>query len=991
VASHLSPRSGARRTPERTGGSRRLHAALSEALRGEVRFDVTARATYSTDASNYRHVPIGVAYPADASDVVALMELSAQHGFAVLARGAGTSVAGQATNAAVVVDFTRSMNRLVDLDPASGTARVQPGLVLDELRRAAGHHGLTFGPDPSTHSRCTLGGMIGNNACGAHSVRWGKTVDTVQSLAVVTAGGARFDAAHVGGEALERRGAEPGESGRIHRALLALRQQSGPALDSAFPRIPRRVSGYNLDELTRADGMHVARALVGTEGTCAIVVEAAVTLVPAPPARALVVVPYPDSPAAAEAVMELRALEPLAIEGLDRSLVDALRAARPDDRALQGLPPGGAWLYVETGGDTVRQAEERAADVIRAAGRPGALTVAGAHDAAELWRIREDGVGFATRLPGGGEAYPGWEDAAVPPERLGPYLRAFTALLAEHRLQGAYYGHYGDGCIHIRIGFDLLGDEGVRRFRRFVEESADLVVAHGGSLSGEHGDGQARGELLSRMYPAEVISAFEAFKGIWDPDDRMNPGRIVRPRPLDRDLRWRTARARIPLRTSLAFGRDADGFAGSTRRCVGVGKCLSAQGGVMCPSYRATGLEEHSTRGRARLLFEMASGQLVRGGWRSPEVRDALDLCLSCKGCKRDCPVGVDMAAYKAEFLSHHYKRRLRPRSHYSMGWLPLWLALASCAPRAANALTGRPAAATLLKRMGGIAPERSLPTLAAEPLRRWFRRRSRAHAGDPEAGPAGRPALERVVVFPDTFTNAFEPQIGRAAIAVLEHLGYAVEMPGRPVCCGLPWLSTGQIGMARRVLRRSADVLAPWLDAGVPIVGLEPSCCAMLRADAAELLGPHDTAAARLGAATRSFSELLRDGSSLPAAAGGRRHGPEVLPARALVQIHCHQHAEWGSGADAEVLERLGVAAEVLDAGCCGLAGNFGFERGHYDVSLACGEHALLPAIRAMGPDSVAVVDGFSCRTQIRQATGVEPVHLAQLVAGHLGVADLL
>ena len=1003
-----------------------LAEELARAVRGSVRFDTATRAMWSADASNYRRVPIGVVTPRDADDVAAAIAVCRAHEVPLLPVGARTSIAGQAVNTAVVLDFSR-MNAIVALDPEARTARVQPGVVLDALRDAARPHGLTFGPDPSTHNRCTLGGMIGNNACGSHSVAWGKTVENVHTLDVLTYRG-------------ERMTVGPGTG---PDALRELAERVGPAVRASFPALTRRVSGYNLDQLLPENGFDVARALVGTEGTCATMLEATVRLVEAPAVRALAILGFPDAYIAADHVMPIRALGPLTIEGMDAGLIAALRAHQPNEAASRMLPEGGGWLYVETGGATRAEAEAAAQAVVTAV--PGASSLVVGDPAAQraLWRIREDGAGIVTRSPDGDEAYPGWEDAAVPPERFGAYLREFDALLRKHRRRGAYYGHFGDGCLHIRIDFDLLTAAGVADFRSFMEDAADLAVAHGGSLSGEHGDGAARAELLPRMYPPEIIDAFAAFKGIWDPDDKMNPGRVVRPAKLDEDLRVFVGLPTLRGRQALAFTEDRGSFTKATRRCLGVGRCVTASGGVMCPSFRATGEEQHSTRGRARLLFEMANGQVIEGGWRAPEVAEALDLCLSCKGCKRDCPVGVDMAAYKTEYLAQRYRWRLRPASHYSMGALPLWLWLVGLLPpRAVDVLNAaaRGPLGRLAKRVGGVAPERAVPTLARERVRRGggaLRDRSRvtlltlrrrkvtllqsgrggqpgraavASSGDspalqrgqdhqlgaeggqirPETRPTGDQARlakdgaeggrGRVLLWTDTFSSAFDPAVVRAATAVLAALGYEVELPPRTVCCGLTWTSTGQVAAARRVLGRSLAAIAPWLSAGVPVVGLEPSCTAALRADAVELLPDHPLVPL-LTTGVRTFAELLAEHPDALRAA-------VVAPGgRALVQVHCHQHAELGAEADRAVMAALGVEAEVLDSGCCGLAGNFGFEKGHYAVSMACAERVLLPAVRAAEPDVAVLADGFSCRTQLRQAGTREPIHLAQIAARALGL----
>ncbi|MDT7574222.1 MAG: hypothetical protein QOH17_555 [Pseudonocardiales bacterium] len=957
---------------------------LARAVRGTVRFDTGTRAMFSADASNYRRVPIGVVTPRDAEDVEAAVAVCCAHNAPVLPVGARTSIAGQAVNTAVVLDLSR-MNTIIGIDPEARTARVQPGVVLDALREAARPHGLTFGPDPSTHNRCTLGGMIGNNACGSHSVAWGKTVDNVHALDVLTYRGERLEV-----------GRGTPTTGRIPTALQELADKSGPAVRASFPDLTRRVSGYNLDQLLPENGFDLARALVGTEGTCAMVLEATVGLVTSPPVRALAILGFPDAYIAADHVMPVRALGPLTIEGMDAGLIAALRASNPVETASRMLPEGAGWLYVETGGATVAEAEAAARAVVAALPGVTSLVVTDPKAMRALWRIREDGAGIVTRSPDGDEAYPGWEDAAVPPEKFGAYLREFDALLARHHRRGAYYGHFGDGCLHIRIDFDLLTAKGVAGFRAFMEEAADLAVAHGGSLSGEHGDGSARAELLPRMYPPEIIEAFSAFKGIWDPDDRMNPDRVVRPAKLDEDLRVFVGLPTLRDDPVLAFAEDRGSFARATRRCLGVGKCVTASGGVMCPSFRATGEEQHSTRGRARLLFEMANGQVITDGWRSPEVEEALDLCLSCKGCKRDCPVGVDMASYKTEYLAQRYKWRLRPVSHYSMGALPAWLYLVGLLPpRAVDALNaaGRGVLGRVAKRLGGVAPERAIPALArdrrgARALRSKQDRQLGAEGGQirpdphPDGDHGGGTGPRRVLLWTDTFSSSFDPAVVRSAVAVLTALGYTVELPPRTVCCGLTWTTTGQVATARRVLGRSLGVIKPWLDEGVPVVGLEPSCTAALRADAAELLPGHPLVS-RLEAGVRTFAELLAEHADELRAA-------VVAPAgRALVQVHCHQHAELGADADRAVLAALGADAEVLDSGCCGLAGNFGFEKGHYEVSMACAERVLLPAVRAADPDVTVLADGFSCRTQLRQADTREPLHLAQLAARALGLQE--
>ncbi|MFF3765737.1 FAD-binding and (Fe-S)-binding domain-containing protein [Streptomyces sp. NPDC001922] len=938
--------------------------ALRTAVRGEVSFDSTSRALMTMDASNYRRVPDAVVAPRDAEDVAAVLAVCREHRLPVVPRGGGTSIAGQATGVGVVLDFTRHMNRIVSVDPEHRTAVVQPGVILDELRRAAGAHGLTFGADPSTHARCTLGGMIGNNSCGSHSVAWGTTADSVHELDVLAYGGERVR--------LGRGERTTGLPARLRDGAEALVAARLALLRTGFPELPRRISGYALDELLPEKGADWARAFTGSEGTLGVLTEATVRLVEAPGARVLAVLGYEDEGAAADAAHTLLPHGPLTVEGMASDLVPGAAAAR--------LPKGGAWLFVEVGGADAEEARARADALCRAAadGTTDRDVVTDPARQRALWRIREDASGTATRMPDGSEAWPGWEDCAVPPARLGGYLRDFRGLMAEHGLRGTPYGHFGDGCIHVRIDFDLLTRDGVRRFRHFSEDLADLVVEHGGSLSGEHGDGQARAELLPRMYGPELVGAFEEFKDLWDPAGGLNPGILARPDRLDENLRFASL-PRKPVDVEFGYPHDSGDFSAAVRRCVGVAKCRTtavAGAGVMCPSFRATGEEQHSTRGRARLLHEMLAGEVVTDGWRSTEVRDALDLCLSCKGCRSDCPVGVDMATYKAEFLHHHYEGRVRPAAHYAMGWLPVWLRSAA-ALRSAPLLNAaaRGPLGGVGKRLGGIAPERSVPELAPEPFTRWWRRREGPSGG----GPAGAERGRTVVLWPDTFTEHLAPSVGRSAVAVLEAAGLRVVLPPAPrrgaLCCGLTWVSTGQLDRARKVMRRTLGALAPVLGSGLPLVVLEPSCAAALQTDLPELVDD-DPRAAELASSVRTFAQALD------------QYAPDWEPPRVdrpvAGQTHCHQHAVLGDAAERRLRERAGLTGE-LSGGCCGLAGNFGFERGHYDVSVACAEEQLLPSVRSAPAGTEILADGFSCRTQLDQLSGRRGRHLAEVLAEHL------
>jgi FAD/FMN-containing dehydrogenase/Fe-S oxidoreductase len=944
------------------------HADLAQALRGAVKGDVDdsarRRAEYSSDASNYRVVPQVVVFPRDTEDIVAAAEVSRQAGIPLTTRGAGTSIAGNAIGPGIVLDTSRHLGRVLDIDPAARTARVEPGTILGTLQAAARPHGLRFGPDPSTWSRATLGGMIGNNACGAHALAYGRTADNVVELDVIDGTGRRL----VAGRGL---GPVPGLDTLVADNLAVLRTE--------FGRLRRQVSGYSLEHLLPENGAHLARALAGTEGTVVTILGATVRLVPMAEAHALAVLGYPDVADAADAVPAVLAHHPLAVEGLDARMVGVVRR-RKESARVPYLPPGDAWLLVEMGGQSPGEAVAKAQAMADDAGPVASLVLPAGEQAAALWRIREDGAGLGGRTPAGQPAWPGWEDAAVPPERLGGYLREFRALLASYRLDGLLYGHFGDGCVHVRIDFPLAEANGTGVLRRFLTDAAHLVTGYGGSLSGEHGDGRARSELLPVMYSAAAIKAFSNFKNLLDPADLLNPGVLVAPQPADAGLR-RPGAASLRRAGGFAFSEDGGDLTTAVHRCVGVGKCRadsSASGGFMCPSYLATRDEKDSTRGRARVLQEMARGTLVTDGWRSAEVREALDLCLSCKACATDCPAGVDMAQYKSEVAYRAYRGRLRPRSHYALGQLPRWSRWAGLAPGLVNAVLGaRPVAAAVLA-AGGMDGRRAIPRFASVPFHRWARR----HAAELAAGPGfGQGAGRAVVLWTDSFSDAFEAEVPRAALAVLRSAGYQVIIPGRAACCGLTWISTGQLDGARRRLRGLLDILGPYAAAGTPIVGLEPSCTAVLRSDLADLY-PDDPRAAAVAAATRTLAELLTSPDPLGPGAGWEP--PSLAGLRIIAQPHCHHYSVLGYAADRALLVKAGATVDVL-AGCCGLAGNFGMEKGHYDVSVAVAEAALLPALRAAPSGAVYLADGFSCRTQAEQLAGVRGQHLAQLLAERL------
>ncbi len=963
------------------GDARELAAELSHRLRGEVRFDGGSRALYATDASNYRQVPIGVVLPRDREDVLETIAACRRHGAPILSRGGGTSLAGQCCNAAVVMDFSKYVHRILGVDPDRRTAVVEPGVVLDRLRSAAAPHGLTFGPDPATHSHCTLGGMIGNDSCGIHSVmaafegEGARTADQVVELEVVTYDGVRMRVGKTSEDELSRLCAAGGRTGQIYRDLVRLRDRYAEKIRERYPDIPRRVSGYNLPYLLPENGFHVARSLVGSESTCVTVLEATLRLVPNPKARSLVVAGFESVAAAADCVPAVMKHRPIGLEGMDDRLVNDMRSVGLHPRNLKLLPDGTGWLLIELGGESKEESDARARRLIGELGRHGALDSRLYDDPRQeeqIWKLRESGLGATAHVPQKPLTWPGWEDSAVPPEKMGDYLRRLRKLMDRFGYDGDFYGHFGQGCLHTRIDFDLETEPGIDRYRAFVDEAADLVVSLGGSLSGEHGDGQARAELLPKMFGAELIEAFREFKRIWDPDGRMNPGKVVDAYSISDNLRLGPDYEPAGLATRFRYPEDKGSFGRALLRCVGVGKCRREGGGTMCPSFRVTRDEEHSTRGRARLLFEMLRGDAIRTGWRSREVRDALDLCLSCKGCKSDCPVNVDMATYKAEFLSHYYAGRLRPRSAYAFGLISWWARVGSLVPGLVNMTTRTPPLSRFARALADVDPRREIPLFAAQTFRDWFRRTRRGPRGEIARKRRGSQPRGRVLLWPDTFNDHFHPGTARAATEVLEAAGFEVDIPRRRLCCGRPLYDYGMLDLARSFLRRTLDGLREELRAGTLVAVLEPSCAAVFRDELTGLL-PDDEDAKRLSRQTVLLSELL--------AARAPDWSAGSLSRRAILQTHCHQKSVLSAREQRRLLERLGLDLEEPESGCCGMAGGFGFESKHCDVSLAIGEQALIPAVRDARSDTLIIADGFSCREQIRQQTGREALHLAEVL----------
>ncbi len=967
-------------------------AALSEALRseirGEVRFDRGTRALYATDGSNYRQVPIGVVLPRDADDVLATVALCREFGAPLLCRGGGTSLAGQCCNVAVILDFSKYMARILEIDPARRIARVQPGVVLDTLRAAAEKHHLTFAPDPATHDRCTLGGMIGNNSCGVHSVMAGKTDDNIEELEILTYDGVQMKVGATSSAQLDRISQEGGRRAEIYAKLQNIAAAHGDLVRQRFPSIPRRVSGYNLNYLLPENGFHVARALVGSEGTCVTILEATCRLVESPPERVLLVIAYPDIYQCADHVPEIMTHRPIGLEGFDDILVGYTRQKGINSEGLALLPEGAGWLMVEFGASTAREAESQARGLMHSLSRnaspPNMRLFTDNRQAKRVWEVRESALGATSHVPGEPLNWEGFEDAAVAPEKLGGYLRDLRKMFAAFGYKGALYGHFGHGCVHNRINFDLQSKAGIAKFRKFMESAADLVASYGGSISGEHGDGQSRAELLPRMFGPELIQAFREFKAAWDPAWKMNPGKLIDPYKLDENLRLGANYAPWEPKTHFKFLDDHGSLAQATLRCVGVGKCRHDEGGVMCPSYRATREEEHSTRGRAHLLWEMTQGKdkdrsdgIIRDGWRSEEVKQSLDLCLACKGCKSDCPVGVDVATYKAEFLSHYYEGRMRPRSAYAFGNIDLWARVASHAPGLVNLTTQLPFLRDLSKLAAGIPRKRAIPAFAPETFKCWFHNRRRSTTQNAEAPP--------VLLWPDTFNNHFQPATAKAAVDVLEAAGFRVILPRANLCCGRPLYDHGMLDRAQALLLQILDELSPEIEAGIPIVGLEPSCVTVFRDELVNLF-PHDDRAQALSRQTFLLSEFLE--------IRAKNFPLPRLDRKALLHGHCHHKSLAKMTAEEAVLRRIGVDFSSPAPGCCGMAGAFGFEPDKYDLSIAIGELELMPAVRQAPPDWLIIADGFSCREQIAQGSPRHALHLAevlQMAIRGAGISDSL
>ena len=1041
----------------------------------DVDSSVGTRARYSSNAGLTRIPPLAVAFPRTPEQAAAAFHLARAHGVPLTARGGGTSCASNAIGPGLVLDFSRYMNRVISIDPEARIATVEPGCVGSTLQAAAAKYGLRFGPDPSSQNRATIAGMVANNACGPHATAWGRTSDNIVSLECIDGQGRRFTATTSHDSALHD---VPGLASLIDTNLAPIRTQLG--------RFKRQVSGYSLEHLTPEGGRNLAAMLTGTEGTLVLILSVTVRLVPLPDAPVLAALGYRSMIEAADDVPALLAHSPLAVEGMDRRLVDVVRAHKGPG-AVPALPEGEGWLLVEVGapGEDVTASLERARALCADSAAIDTVVYPPGDQASALWRIRADGAGLGGRTPpdgaGGGDqqAWPGFEDAAVPPENLGAYLRDFTALMEEFDIDGLLYGHFGDGCVHVRLAMPLETPEGVAHSRAFLQSAARICAAHGGSVSGEHGDGRARGELLRFMYSPEMLDLFARVKHIFDPDNLLNPGVLAAPMdeaeaasrarvrvlaahsggpdglaangapgtaltdhddahatrpglapadgalelqpgvdPLDANLR-RVAAHPMPADGGFAFTHDGGDFTAAVHRCTGVGKCRAGVSGTfMCPSYLATRDEKDVTRGRARILQEAANSQLVKA-IDSPEVLEALDLCLACKACSADCPAGVDMARYRSEALFRTYRGRMRPLSHYTLGWLPRLTRVTARVPglaRIANVVMSVVPLRSLAFRIIGLDPRRGMPALQSGTFTAWARRRNllagnvpASASSDPisearerDAAPASSDsARERegatassmsgstvlngprdpggrpyALVWADSFSQTLDDTGARAVVDVLEANGFA-PIVAPDACCGLTWITTGQLTGAKKHLTSLLSVLSPFAASGIPIVGVEPSCTAVLRDDLLDLL-PEDPRSALVSGATRTLAEVL---SAVPASA---RRLPSLEGVEIVAQPHCHHYSVMGWDTDQALLESLGARVTRLE-GCCGLAGNFGMEAGHYDLSVAVASHSLLPTLDAQ-PDAVYLADGFSCRTQAAQLAGRGGVHLATLLAGYSG-----
>src|SRR5581483_257699 len=954
-----------------------LENELRNSVEGEVRFDVGSKAMYAVDASNYREVPIGVVVPRSKEDVVHTVAACRRFGAPVLSRGGGTSLAGQCCNVAIVIDWSKYMHGVLELNATERWARVLPGTVCDELRKKAlkdTHNQLVWGPDPATHNHCCFGGMIGNNSCGSHAQMSGKCDNNIEELEILLYDGTRMIVGWMNDAELDQAISRGGREGDIYRRLKSLRSRYADLIRDKYPPIPRRVSGYNLDQLIPGKNgrFNVARSLVGSEGTLVTILEAKCRLIDARAERVLLILGYPDVYEAADHVTEIDKFQPTALEGIDYRLYENIqKKAGPHTPYLRMLPEGKGWLVVELGADKKQDAIDLAHQVMddlkHQAGAPTMKLYTEKKEMEHIWEVRESGLGATAFVPGEPDTWPGWEDSAVAPEKLGGYLRELRALYNKYEYNPALYGHFGQGCVHCRVDFDLTSENGIKKWRSFMDEATDLCVKYDGSLSGEHGDGQARSEFLYKMFGEELLQAFREFKSIWDPDWKMNPGKIVEPHRMDQDLRLGEDYHPWDPPTHFKYPDDHGSFAHAALRCVGIGKCRRkgserVEDDTMCPSFMVTHEERHTTRGRAHHLWEMLHGDVITNGWRDENVKESLDLCLSCKGCKGDCPVNVDMATYKAEFLSHYWEGRLRPRYAYAFGWIDKWARLASAAPGLANLFTQIPGLSAIAKFAAGMPQGRKIPAFAPQTFKTWFAERAPRNIGK-----------QKVILWADTFNNYFKPETAQAAVEVLESAGFQVAVPRAHLCCGRPLYDYGFLKMAKSYLNQILTTLGPEIDSGTPMVALEPSCCSVFR-DELNGLMPESARAHKLMEQTFTLSEFLSKHAN--------GYQPPKLNRQAIVQGHCHHKAIMRLDEEENLMKSMGLDFEVLKSGCCGMAGSFGYEKEKYDISIKAGERSLLPEVRKAGLSTLIMADGFSCKEQIEQETNRHALHLAEVIS---------
>ena len=961
-------------TPQSSGvDSISLERELRHVIEGEVRFDAGSKALYSTDSSNYRQIPIGVVLPKNENDVVRTVAICRRFHAPILSRGAGTSLAGQCCNVAVVMDMSKYYSHVLAFDLESKLAKVEPGIVLDHFRiPLQKKHQLTFGPDPATHDHCTIGGMLGNNSCGVHSVmaafagHGARTSDNVERLTVLTYDGLKLDVGRTTEEELEKIISEGGRRGNIYQQLKELRDKYAELIRKKFPKIPRRVSGYDLSMLLPENGFNVAGALVGTEATCVTILDATLKLIHYPKERVLVVLGYRDIYIATSHIDELMKHQPAGLEGIDSELPKYMKLNNVHADFLPLLPKGHGWMLVEFRGDTKEEAIHKARklieDVKKHQPSPDIKFYEEEKEQNRLWQIREAGLGATVFDSKKNFTWPGWEDSAVPPEKTGDYLKDLRKLLDKYGYEASLYGHFGQGCIHCSINFDMQTANGIQQYKKFTEEAARLVANYGGSLSGEHGDGQSKADLLEIMYGKELVQAFREFKYIWDPQGKMNPGKMIDAYGQLTDLKLANGYPHYELETHFHFPDDKGKFSNAVLRCFGVGKCRQDQAGTMCPSYMVTKEERDTTRGRSRMMFEMLQGDVVTG-WKSKEVKESLELCLSCKGCKSDCPVHVDMASYKAEFLSHYYEGRMRPATAYAFGWIYWWARLASILPSVANFFTQAPVVSNLVKAVTGISQRRRLPKFTSYSFRDWFFNRTKNRG-------VGK---QKVILWADTFNNYFTPEVLVAGVNVLEAAGCEVIVIEKMLCCGRPLYDYGMLGTAKHLLQQVMQTLEKEIVQEIPIVGLEPSCVSVFRDELLNFF-PENELAKKLSRQTFTLAEFFNkqlEGYRIP-----------QLKRKLLLHGHCHHKAIMKLKDEEELLRKMNVDLQQPDTGCCGMAGGFGYERGeHYQVSIKAGERVLLPAIREAEKDTVILADGFSCREQIEQETQRKGMHLAQVL----------